>query len=385
MNFMHSILRIQWRYGMAGVLLISALVGCKRENNQVYYAPQEPPPTKTAAPASGQLPPQDMAVPPGLPTLHWTLPDGWQEKKPAEMRVASFDVTGKDGQSADVSVIPLPIAGRDLELVNMWRQQLQLPPVSNPDVDQQAETVAIGADQGRLFDLASEQPMVDGKYRARILVAMTTRGPMSWFFKMTGADAFVESQKPGFIQFLKTISFDETLAGTQTALPPGHPPIGSVTPSPGAMAPAGNSTKPIWTVPADWQQMPPAQFLLAEYAITGASGAKADVNVAMLNGEGGGVLPNVNRWRGQLGLPPAAEENLAGMTSALQVAGGQATMMDVTGTDAKTGQKARLVGVILPQAGQTWFYKLMGDEQLVGQQKEAFVKFIQSAKYPNAP
>jgi len=73
------------------------------------------------------------------------------------------------------------------------------------------------------------------------------------------------------------------------------------------------------------------------------------------------------------------------MTSPLAVAGGQATMMDVTGTDAKTGQKARLVGIILPQAGQTWFYKLMGDEQLVGQQKEAFVKFIQSAKYPNAP
>ena len=383
---MYSIKQVQWLRVTAVALLVSALVGCKRETNRVYYAPPEQPATQTTASAGGQLPPRDLAVPPGLPALHWILPDGWQEKKPTEMRVASFDAVGKNGQSADVSVIPLPIVGRDLELVNMWRQQLQLPPVSNPAVDRQAETVTIGADQGKLFDLASEQPTIDGKYRARILVAMVTRGTMSWFFKMTGEESFVASQKPVFIQFLKTVSFDEPLAETQTALPPGHPPIGSdMNAAPGSTAPAGNSGKPVWAVPAGWQEVPPAEFLLAEYAIAGANGLKADVNVAMLNGEGGGVLPNMNRWRGQLGLPPASEADLSAATSAFEVAGGQATMVDLTGTDPKTGQKARLIGVILPQAGQTWFYKLMGDEQLVGQQKEAFVKFIQSAKYSNAP
>ena len=60
------------------------------------------------------------------------------------------------------------------------------------------------------------------------------------------------------------------------------------------------------------------------------------------------------------------------------------TIVDFTGTDSKTGKPARLVGAIVPQNGQTWFYKLMGDEQIVAQQKDAFIKFIQSAKYPNA-
>ena len=54
-------------------------------------------------------------------------------------------------------------------------------------------------------------------------------------------------------------------------------------------------------------------------------------------------------------------------------------MVDFTGTDSKTGKPARLVGAIVPQNGQTWFYKLMGDEQIVAQQKDAFIKFIQSA------
>ncbi len=59
-------------------------------------------------------------------------------------------------------------------------------------------------------------------------------------------------------------------------------------------------------------------------------------------------------------------------------------IVDFAGTDSKTGKPARLVGAIVPQNGQTWFYKLMGDEPVVSQQKDAFIKFIQSAKYPDA-
>ena len=43
---------------------------------------------------------------------------------------------------------------------------------------------------------------------------------------------------------------------------------------------------------------------------------------------------------------------------------GKGTVVDMTGTDAKTGKKARLVGIISPQLSETWFYKLMGDEQI---------------------
>jgi hypothetical protein len=58
--------------------------------------------------------------------------------------------------------------------------------------------------------------------------------------------------------------------------------------------------------------------------------------------------------------------------------------VDFTGTNSKTGKPARLIGAVVPQNGQTWFYKLMGDEEIVAQQKDAFTKFIQSANYANA-
>jgi hypothetical protein len=343
------------------------LAGCGRDDVKVYHVAKDdsdaPPPEQNQTAAPEQNP---MAQAPSQPQLQWTLPGGWQEKTPGEMRVASFTVTGTKGEVADVGVIPLPTAGQEIQLVNMWRDQLQLPAATNDD----SEAVAIGSDSGKLFDIASDALLVDGKFRARILVAMLTSGGTSWFFKMTGEESFVESQKPTFLQFLKSLNFVANAAPVQTGVAP---------------ASSSDSGKPIWIVPPDWHEMPPSEFLVAKFSIAGADGAAAQVNVSSLAGEGGGLLANVNRWRGQLGLPPVAQEDdFSKMVSSFDVGGGSAQVVDFTGTDSKTGKPARLVGAVVPQNGQTWFYKLMGDEQVVAQQKDAFIKFIQSAKYPDA-
>jgi len=57
-------------------------------------------------------------------------------------------------------------------------------------------------------------------------------------------------------------------------------------------------------------------------------------------------------------------------------------LVEMSGMDPKSGQPTRLIGVMVPRANETWSYKLMGNEQLVEQQKGAFVKFVQTTKYP---
>jgi hypothetical protein len=69
------------------------------------------------------------------------------------------------------------------------------------------------------------------------------------------------------------------------------------------------------------------------------------------------------------------------LTTPIDVANGKAQLVDMSGTDARTGQPTRLVGAIVPQSGQTWFYKLMGDAKVVESQKDAFTKFVQGVKY----
>ena len=55
----------------------------------------------------------------------------------------------------------------------------------------------------------------------------------------------------------------------------------------------------------------------------------------------------------------------------------------MNGQNAKTGQSARLIGVIVPREGQTWFYKMMGDPAVAEREKTAFIKFVQTVRYPN--
>jgi hypothetical protein len=201
---------------------------------------------------------------------------------------------------------------------------------------------------------------------------------------MMGDSALVEKNKAAFIAFLKSVQFQPSqTAGPAPAemsqLPPSHPAIPGLT---AATAPAAADI-PNWTVPSDWKQGELMQFLVARYVIQGSGDASASVNVSQLDGDGGGLLPNLNRWRKQLGQAPITDEDAAKLP-AIDSSGAKGVLADFTGTDARTGKPARLVGVVLPLNGQTWFYKLMGDPDVVAAQKDALIAFIQSAKYPAA-
>jgi hypothetical protein len=337
--------------------------GCGRDTVKVYKAdasdaPVTPPPA--AAPATmpatmpDGLPAPDNS---GQPKLKYVLPDGWKEKPLTQLRVASFEVSA-NGKTADVSVIPLGgTSGGDLANVNRWRGQVGQPPITDDDLAKSVENVAITGKPSGLYDIAGTSP---GSGEAeRILAAILHGDDATWFFKMSGDPDLVENQKANFIAFLKSVEFGQPAAPAADA--------------------AG---KPAWTVPADWQEGQLAQFLVAKFII-GSGDATAAVNVSQLDGDGGGLLPNINRWRGQLGQPPVADADIATLPT-IDATGTKATLVDISDTDARSGKPARLIGVIVPFGGQTWFYKLMGDPDIVAQQKDAFTKFVQSAKYPDA-
>jgi hypothetical protein len=296
------------------------------------------------------------------------------------MRVASFRVTGKDGKQADVSVIPLPgLAGSDLDNVNRWRGQVGLPSVSEAELAKLAQPLEIAGQPASLYEQAgSNAGSVD---KTNILAAITRRDGTAWFFKMTGNAALVTEQKPAFVEFLKSVTF--SAAAAQAQLPPSHPPIdgGNMTAQAASAAPSGQP-KPDWQVPSGWKEIPGGPFLVSKFQITGAANAQANVNVSMSSNDGGGLLANVNRWRTtQLGLGPVTDADLPKDIQTIDLPGGKASLVDLTGQDARSGQKMRLLAVVIPRSGETWFYKLMGNAEVVQQEKEAFLKFVQSAKY----
>ncbi len=363
-------------------LLTVTLAGCGRDNVKVYRLANDDSSSSSPPPNASAVPDQNGNNA-AQPQLQWTLPAGWTEVAPGEMSIASFKVSGQAGAEADVTVVPLPgVAGGDNANINRWRGQAGLPEAKPDELQKMAEAVQVGDQPAKLYDIAGQSS--GGSNAKRILGVIQQRNGTTWFFKMTGDAGLVEQQKPEFVAFLKSLTF--AAAAAPTGLPPGHPSLGSGD-AHAPMMPAESigAGKPAWTVPAGWQEVPASQFLLAEYSIAGANGAKAEVNVAQLSGNGGGLLPNVNRWRGQIGLDPLDENGLAQVTTAMDVTGGKATFVDLTGVDPQTSQPIRLVAAIVPMGDQTWFYKLMGDEKIVAREKDAFTKFVQTARYSHAP
>jgi hypothetical protein len=344
------------------LLCIALVSGCKKEEITVYRVPKEQPKPALAATPSATA---------ARPRLRWPpLPAGWREEAPTSLRAASFSVRDGADQYADMAVIALNgLGGPDVEFVNLWRQQLGLKPVSDADLAGKVEPVTIAGSAAKLFDIAAETPSEQADQPDRILVAVLARSGTSWFFKLQGDEPLVGRQKAAFVEFLKTVSFID-------------PPATEA----GTAAPAGaGEANPHWEVPAGWQEVPPTRMLRAKYVVAAAdANARAEVNVSSFPGEVGGLLANVNRWRGQVGLPPVSEAEVDQAAAPLDVPGGKAMLVDVTGTDSKSGQATRLIGAIVPRPGHTWFYVLRGPEALAAREKPAFIRFVQSVRYPNA-
>ena len=363
--------------------LVFMMAGCGRDNVKVYKVDSSdalvtPPPAASPATMPDGLPVPDNS---GQPKLKYTLPAGWKEKALTQLRVASFEIS-ENGKTADVSVIPLgAMSGGDAANVNRWRGQVGQAPLDEDALTKLAEKVEAAGQPADLYDIAGTSP---GSGDAeRIIGTILHSDTATWYFKMSGDADLAEKQKASFIAFLKSVEFNKLAAPSTmdlSQLPPSHPAIPGMDSAAQTPPAADAAGKPTWKVPVDWQEGQLAQFLVAKFVI-GSGDASAAVNVSSLAGDGGGRLPNINRWRGQLGQPPATDADIAALPT-VDATGVKATLVDITGTDARSGKPARLVGVIVPLGGQTWFYKLMGDANVVAQQKDALIKFVQSAKYP---
>lgn len=352
------------------ILLLSlALVSCKQEQIRVYTIPKEKP--VELASSRG-----DSAT----PHLHYQTPEGWTDHEASGMRLLRLSAPAKSGRTIDISAITLPGTANPLDIVNlMRREQIGLPPIKEEEADSVREKVEIGKSPGEMFDMVSTEPVLQDNQKARIMIAMLKDKDVVWYFKMAGEDESVRNEKSKFLQFLKSIEFDYADHGATSSRFTST----NVKQVPRKTQESGPTVKPVWEIPPDWKEAPPSPLLLAKFLVSGDGPKQAEVTVSVFPEDAGGVLNNVNRWRGQLGLASVSAAELGSLTRPLEVPGTKAILVDMSGTDAKTGQKARLIAAILPQGDRTWFYKLMGDEQVAEREREAFVKFVQTARHPN--
>jgi hypothetical protein len=379
-------------------LVAGLLAGCRRDDQiQIYQTPKETAAPAPAAPAMPMMAANATPVPAASAAPRWTTPAGWQEVPPNGVRLGDFVVPGPDGKKAEVTITSFPgDVGGALANVNRWRHEVGLGDIAENEVV--SEKAVVDSDEGKLYEMAGAAEQT--------VVAMIPRDGDSWFFKMRGDKDVVAGAKPAFLEFLKSVRFGENQPVAAVADP--HAGMAGMTAEMAGMvmraAPAAASaTEPEWSVPTNWTESTPGPMVKKSFSIAGKAGQKATVTISVLAGEGGGALANVNRWRGQLSLQPVAEDGLSNITKSLDVPIAEreditpfspsvhvhdvfvsivkAPMVDFTGTDAAS-QPTRMVAVSVAHGGQTWFYKLTGADAVVAREKDAFVKFVQSVRYP---
>jgi hypothetical protein len=317
----------------------------------------------------------------------WVTPPGWKQAPEGGMRVGSFSVEGKAGLDCGIT-----IANGALEAnVNRWRKQMGLAEVT-PEAIAQLPTRLLLGGNAVVVELAGTYAGMGGVQQkdAKLVgviyqLDMGERAAAAVFVKMTGPAAAIDAERKNFdalCDSMRMLTAAEqqqeppTLPEGPPAMPPqGHGPHGPEGPP---IGPAAQDEGFAWQAPAGWTQGPPKTARLVTFNV-GAT----ECYVAVLGGDGGGLLSNVNRWRGQMGATPLTDADVAGLARA-KVFGQDCPLMEAPGnyTDMGGAQHAGflMVGTICSLGDQSVFVKMVGPEAEVRAERERFVAFLASLR-----
>jgi hypothetical protein len=373
-----------------------ALLGCEEEGIRSYEAPKD-------AADSLQLPATTV---PGLPTSapgsdpadgDWELPEGWtasSEQRP--MRLATFIAPNpndaEDPLEVALSVFPQDVGGA-LANVNRWRGQLGLDPVSAAQLPDVTAPLTEGDDSsGTLVEIEGEAQHQDlGEVPVAMIVAMVPdpAADRTWFVKAVGLPDQVATQRDAFIQFARTLPPD--LPAPAPGNTPGDAPaaaggMGTASATSGGGGGGHDHSSTHWDTPAHWTAEPnPSSMLEAAYLAplapgSDGSGGEARITLMTLPGDGGGALPNINRWRAQVGLPEL--QTLAEQPVQRLAVGGQpAVVIDLLGTPPGADEPLRTIVALVARPQETWFIKMTGDEAAVQREAPHFQNLLQTIHF----
>lgn len=156
-------------------------------------------------------------------------------------------------------------------------------------------------------------PVASPDRSLRLLAAIVPSAERLWFFKVTGPSDEVERLKPDFKAFVAKVRFE--------------------------------GDRPVWELPNGWRQEAGSELRYATIRIGGL-----ELLVSRLGPEAAKLLENVNRWRGQLGLPPVDEARLPRYVSTIQRPEGHAILVELVAPEPEDAPKPRLSYQVPP----TW-------------------------------
>jgi hypothetical protein len=155
----------------------------------------------------------------------------------------------------------------------------------------------------------------------------------------------------------------------------------SAMPGPAATTAATAADSLTWAAPDHWAAKPLGAMRRGSFTARNAAG-EGDCSIFVFPAATNPLLANLNRWRGQIGLAPLTDAQLATETTPLESGALKFTVVDLLGQ--QQGAPTRVLGAILYHGEEAWFFKLSGPDAAVAAEKSAFLDFLRTVR-PLAP
>lgn len=152
---------------------------------------------------------------------------------------------------------------------------------------------------------------------------------------------------------------------------PAMPVTPSTAAEPTSSARAGSLT---WSAPDHWEELPASGMRRGSFTLNGEGDTTADLSIIAFPGDAGGLPANINRWRGQVGLPSLSPDAVQASIEHSDTASFHVDLVSMTGETS--GQATRIDGAIFNHGGESWFVKLTGPADLVAAEEENFRTFV---------
>jgi hypothetical protein len=283
------------------------------------------------------------------------------------MRYATIDVA----PGAQLTITPLGAeSGALLPNIARWAGQLGVQNVTEADLPRYTRATQVSGEQAQLVDITG--PASPDKPANRLLAAIIPHEGKVWFIKFTAPDSVAAAQKANFDAFVHSVQFAterpaDSLAGAPPTQQPSTPPAGEHG--------MGTFRLASWKTPDDWTEQPGANAMRVTSFRVGAGPDNAEVIVSRIpHGNAGSFLDNINRWRGQVGLEPIAEQK-PGDFKTVSVAGHEALLLSFT------GPQKQLTVALDVEGGDYWFVKMLGPSNVVAARQDAFRQFLASMQF----
>lgn len=140
------------------------------------------------------------------------------------------------------------------------------------------------------------------------LAAIIPQGDIAWFFKLAGPAPALDRHREAFYEFLATVKLGDK-----------------------------STENPSWTLPETWEEKPASQMRIATLLIPDKQGP-LEIAVSSLPYSGDWqafLVPNVNRWLGQLQEKPLDAETILKLAKKVKLTNATATCVELVGRAPK--------------------------------------------------